>query len=333
MYSALVVTVSDGAFAGRRVDTAGPAVRTLLEGAGFGVSGIVVVPDEDAQIREALIRGADRDRINLIVTVGGTGLGPRDISPEATAAVSERMVPGLAEAMRREGAAITRRALLSRGVAGVRGRTLILNLPGSEKGALENLGAVLDVLDHGLETLLGTGGDCAAPPALTHLDGAGRARMVDLSGKPATRREACAQALVTMRKETLALALGGAGPKGNVLETARLAGIMAAKRTWSLIPLCHPLPLDLVNVDISPSGDTRLRITSTVRCVWHTGVEMEALTAVSVAALTIYDMCKALDRTMEIGEILLLKKSGGRSGSFERRAPGENECWTPAAGG
>lgn len=158
---------------------------------------------------------------------------------------------------------------------------------------------------------------------LTHLDGAGTARMVDVSEKPNTRREARAQAVIVMRKETMALVLGGTGPKGNVLETARLAGVMAAKQTWALIPLCHPLPLDLVKVDIVPGGDAGFLITSTIRCVWHTGVEMEALTAVSVAALTIYDMCKAVDRSMEIGEILLLEKSGGQSGPFKRQVHGK----------
>jgi cyclic pyranopterin phosphate synthase len=157
---------------------------------------------------------------------------------------------------------------------------------------------------------------------LTHLDPAGKARMVDVSEKPNTRREAAAQGVVTMRKETMALVLKGSNPKGDVIGTARLAGIMAAKQAGALIPLCHPLPLDMVNVEIAPRGDSQLYITSTVRSTWHTGVEMEALTAVSVAALTIYDMCKAADKTMEIGEILLLKKSGGQSGSFERQAPG-----------
>jgi cyclic pyranopterin phosphate synthase len=147
--------------------------------------------------------------------------------------------------------------------------------------------------------------------------------MVDVSEKPNTRREARAQAVIVMRKETMALVLGGTGPKGNVLETARLAGVMAAKQTWALIPLCHPLPLDLVKVDIVPGGDAGFLITSTIRCVWHTGVEMEALTAVSVAALTIYDMCKAVDRSMEIGEILLLEKSGGQSGPFKRQVHGK----------
>jgi cyclic pyranopterin phosphate synthase len=140
--------------------------------------------------------------------------------------------------------------------------------------------------------------------------------MVDVGEKPVTRREALAQAVITMRKETAALVLAGGHAKGDVLGAARLAGIMAAKRTASLIPLCHPLPLDLVKVEIVPQGETRFCISSTVRATWHTGVEMEALTAVSAAALTIYDMCKAVDRTMEIGEILLLKKSGGQSGPW-----------------
>jgi molybdenum cofactor synthesis domain-containing protein len=164
MYSALVITVSDKGYAGVRVDTAGPAVRALLEDAGFKVLNLLVVPDEDERIREVLIRGADVDRANLIVTVGGTGLAPRDVTPEATMAVCERMVPGIAEAMRRESAAITRRAMLSRGVAGIRGRSLVVNLPGSEKGAVENLRAVADALGHGLEVLLGTGGECAGRP-------------------------------------------------------------------------------------------------------------------------------------------------------------------------
>jgi molybdenum cofactor synthesis domain-containing protein len=164
MYSALVVTVSDKGFAGSRADTAGPAAGALLESAGFKVSKTIIVPDEGPQIREALIQGADQDGVNLILTVGGTGLSPRDISPEATMAVCERMVPGIAEAMRRESAAITRRAMLSRGVAGIRGRTLIVNLPGSEKGAVENLRAVLDTLGHGLDMLLGTRGECAGQP-------------------------------------------------------------------------------------------------------------------------------------------------------------------------
>jgi cyclic pyranopterin phosphate synthase len=156
---------------------------------------------------------------------------------------------------------------------------------------------------------------------LTHLNQSGEAHMVDVGEKPNTRREALAQAVVTMKRETLALILSGGAPKGDVLAAARIAGIMAAKQTSSLIPLCHPLPLDAVEVEALPRGETQIHLRARVRCTWHTGVEMEALTAVSVAALTIYDMCKAVDRAMEIGEIMLLKKSGGRSGVFERPGP------------
>jgi cyclic pyranopterin phosphate synthase len=157
---------------------------------------------------------------------------------------------------------------------------------------------------------------------LTHLNKSGEAHMVDVGEKSDTKREAVAQGIVTMRRETLALILAGQAAKGDVLAAARIAGIMAAKQTSSLIPLCHPLPLDSVELELCPRGDTQVYIRSTVRCTYHTGVEMEALTAVSVAALTIYDMCKAVDRAMEISGIMVLKKSGGRSGIFIRPETG-----------
>jgi len=153
---------------------------------------------------------------------------------------------------------------------------------------------------------------------LTHLSPEGEARMVNVEEKPVTRREAVAGGVVRMQPETLALILAGGVPKGDVFAAARIGGILAAKQTSSLIPLCHPLPLDFAEVDITPRGNRELDIRTTVRCTARTGVEMEALTAAAVAALTVYDMCKAVDRSMEIGEIRLLKKSGGRSGTFER---------------
>lgn len=150
---------------------------------------------------------------------------------------------------------------------------------------------------------------------LSHLDETGRARMVDVSDKPATAREAVAEGHVSLRPETLALALSGAGKKGAVIPTAELAGVMAAKRTADLIPLCHPLALSKVDVEIAPV-DGGLSVRATVRTVGPTGVEMEALTAVSVACLTLYDMLKAADRGMEISGVRLLAKSGGRSGDW-----------------
>jgi len=155
---------------------------------------------------------------------------------------------------------------------------------------------------------------------LTHLDRRGRARMVDVSAKDVTRREAVARGEVAMRSETLARISAGALPKGDVLAVARLAGIMAAKRTADLIPLCHPLPLSHVDVELTPDGaGARVRIEARVAVEARTGVEMEALTAVAVAGLTLYDMCKAVDREMTIGAIRLVRKSGGRSGTFVRR--------------
>jgi cyclic pyranopterin phosphate synthase len=145
---------------------------------------------------------------------------------------------------------------------------------------------------------------------LTHIDAAGEARMVDVSEKPVSKREAVARGEIKVSSETLALIEAQKVAKGNVFATARLAGVMAAKRTGDLIPLCHPLPITHCEVDfeIPPSRD-RVVITATARITAQTGIEMEALTAVSVAALTIYDMCKAVDKTMTISDVRLLKKT------------------------
>jgi cyclic pyranopterin phosphate synthase len=152
----------------------------------------------------------------------------------------------------------------------------------------------------------------------THFDAAGNARMVDVSDKAESAREATAKGRVVMRPETLALIEAGGVEKGDVLAVARLAGIMAAKRTAELIPLCHPLSLSSITVELEPDqGRSAVEITATVKLTGRTGVEMEALTAVSVAALTVYDMCKAVDRGMRITEVRLTGKSGGKSGTFE----------------
>lgn len=162
--------------------------------------------------------------------------------------------------------------------------------------------------------------DAEPPPddrTLSHLDERGNARMVDVSAKAVTSREATARGHVVMQPETLAMIVEGRAPKGDVLATARIAGIMAAKRTHELIPLCHPLPISGVSVDLAPSEDgAGVDIEATVRVSGQTGVEMEALTAVSVAALTVYDMCKAVERGMRIEAVRLVAKSGGKSGDF-----------------
>ena len=154
--------------------------------------------------------------------------------------------------------------------------------------------------------------------ALTHFDAAGQAHMVDVSDKEATARVAVAEGWVRMRPETLALATQGTARKGDVMGVARLAGIMGAKRTADLIPLCHPLPVTKVSVELSPDADLPgIRVTATVKTTGQTGVEMEALTAVSVACLTLYDMLKAAEKGMEIGGIRLTFKEGGKSGRYE----------------
>ncbi len=154
------------------------------------------------------------------------------------------------------------------------------------------------------------------PKRLSHYDHAGRARMVDISGKSATRREAEPSGFVAITPAVLAAL--PSNPKGDPLEVARVAGIMAAKRTSELIPMCHPLPLSLVDVEVRVC-ENGLAITSKVATTAETGVEMEAMTAVSVAALTIYDMLKAADKGIEIREIVLERKSGGKSGDYRRR--------------
>ncbi|MES2862042.1 MAG: cyclic pyranopterin monophosphate synthase MoaC [Pseudomonadota bacterium] len=154
---------------------------------------------------------------------------------------------------------------------------------------------------------------------LTHIDADGRARMVDVSAKPATAREAVAEGRILMLPETLALALSGGGKKGDVRAVAEIAGVMAAKRTADLIPLCHPLMLSSVKVAVEPLPEgTGLGVTVRVSTAGATGVEMEALTAVSVALLTLYDMLKAVDRGMTITGVRLMEKSGGASGDWTR---------------
>lgn len=160
-YTALVITVSDRCARGERQDKSGPAVKEMLEQAGYEVLDTVILPDEQPEIEAALMESADRD-IALILTTGGTGFAPRDVTPEATLAVCQRLTPGLPEAMRAASMAITPRGCLSRAAAGIRGRSLILNLPGSPKAARENLEAVLDPIGHGLAMLRGGPADCAA---------------------------------------------------------------------------------------------------------------------------------------------------------------------------
>lgn len=155
--------------------------------------------------------------------------------------------------------------------------------------------------------------------ALTHFNEEQRAKMVDVSDKPSTKRTAVAKSRVTMRPETMRRIREGRIGKGDVLAVAQVAGIMAAKKTYEWVPMCHPLPLTGIDLSFDDEADEALHITATVRTVGVTGVEMEALTAVSAAALTVYDMCKAVDKDMEIGPTYLESKQGGKSGDYVRR--------------
>jgi len=163
---------------------------------------------------------------------------------------------------------------------------------------------------------------------LTHLNAAGEARMVDVSAKATTAREAVAEGFIAIAPPALAAIRTGTAAKGDVIAVARVAGIMAAKRTADLIPLCHPLPISGVDLDLALE-DGGIRATATVRTTHTTGVEMEALTAVTVALLTVYDMAKSMDRGMTIGSVRLRRKSGGRSGKWPRRDDGETGDVTP----
>jgi cyclic pyranopterin monophosphate synthase len=159
---------------------------------------------------------------------------------------------------------------------------------------------------------------------LTHFDERGASRMVDVSGKPVSARSARASALVRMEPATLALIRSGGLAKGNVFEVARLAGIMAAKKTGDLIPLCHPLGIDQVEIEIQELDSRTLKVTARVKIAARTGVEMEALVAASVAALTVYDMCKSVDRGIVIDQVQLEEKTGGQRGTFRRAKKAAN---------
>jgi len=170
MFQAAVVTVSDKGFRGEREDTAGPLVVQLLQEYGYQVVYTNIVPDEQAEIKKALVMLSDEKDVPLLITTGGTGFAPRDVTPEATVAVCDRLVPGIPEAMRYASLRVTNRAMLSRMAAGIRGGTLIINLPGSPKAAKENLEAVLPALQHGLEMLRCVQGECAAGEVKENVD-------------------------------------------------------------------------------------------------------------------------------------------------------------------
>jgi molybdenum cofactor synthesis domain-containing protein len=161
-FRAVIITVSDKGSRGEREDTSGPEIAGMVEKMGFEIVGRRIIPDEREMIRQSLLEWSDSDKADLILTTGGTGVSPRDVTPEATREVIEREIPGMAEAMRRQSAAVTPHAMISRALAGIRGRTLIVNLPGSPKGARENLSVLLPALPHALEKIRGDERECAS---------------------------------------------------------------------------------------------------------------------------------------------------------------------------
>lgn len=330
-----VITSSDSGYAKQREDISGLTIVKIVRDHGDQVVYQNLLPDDADKLMEELKSICDQGRADLILTTGGTGFSERDCMPEVTETVCDRMAPGIAEAMRSYSMTITKRAMLSRATAGIRNKTLIVNLPGSPKAVRECLDAVYDTLPHGVAILTGADKNCgeeghrhghhpdhshsreSSQPVkgFNHFDNQGNAVMVDVTDKPVTGRCAIARGKIKVSKEVMEAVLVGNSKKGDVLGVARIAGIEAVKRTSDLIPLCHPLMIGKCSVDFEVHEEEREIVSiCTVRLDGKTGVEMEALTGVSVSLLTIYDMCKAIDKGMVLSDIHLVKKTGGKSG-------------------
>ncbi len=316
-----IVTVSDT----RTLDddVSGSLAVELLGAAGHEVVAREIVKDEPTEVR-ALVERLTSDA-EVIVTNGGTGIAARDSTYEALASRFDKTLDGFGELFRSlsytdVGAA----AMMSRATAGTMKGAVVVMLPGSpdavrlglEKIVIPELGHLAKLTRSTRET---SSASATLSATLTHLDARGQAHMVDVGAKEITTREAVAQAVVTMSAEAFALLSSGATKKGDVLATARIAGIQASKKTSELIPLCHPIALTSVSVELELDATRHaVRVIATTRTTDRTGVEMEALVAANVAALTVYDMLKAVDRAITIGEVVLLKKTGGKSGDYIR---------------
>lgn len=301
-------------------DESGAVAAELLEAAGHVILRREIVRDEPVEVRARVDAMLDTGA-RVVITSGGTGIAVRDSTYEALASRFEKTLDGFGELFRALSfAEIGAAAMMSRATAGTYRGGVVVVLPGSPDAvrlALERL--VVPELGHLAKLARRDAPASGGVPSLTHVDGRGHARMVDVGDKAVTSREAAAQAIVTMSAEAFALLSAGATKKGDVLATARIAGIQAAKRTSELIPLCHPIALSSVAVELELDAvRCAVRVVATARTADRTGVEMEALVAANVAALTVYDMLKAVDRGMSIGEVVVLRKSGGKSGDYAR---------------
>jgi cyclic pyranopterin phosphate synthase len=324
--SVAIVTVSDSRTL--ETDVSGALAADLVRGAGHEVLERVVVPDEPTEVRAAVERLLGVARV--VITNGGTGIAARDSTYEALAGLLEKRLDGFGELFRSLSFAdVGPAAMMSRAVAGTARGGVVVVLPGSpdavrlglERLVLPELGHLAKLAARPARADGAPSVEASAAPTLTHLDAEGRARMVDVGEKAETVREAVAQSVVTMSPEAFAQLSSGASKKGDVLAVARIAGIQAGKRTSEIIPLCHPIALTSLAVELELDAARRaVRVLATARTLDRTGVEMEALVAASVAALTIYDMLKAVDRAMEIGECVLVRKTGGKSGDYVRGA-------------
>lgn len=337
-----ILTLSDRASKGVYEDISGPAIESTLRDFIIGEIEFVyrLCSDELPHITATLCELCDTFGCCLVVTTGGTGPALRDVTPEAMEQVCHKMLPGFGELMRNVSLRSVPTAILSRQSAGVRNKSLIVNLPGKPASIRECLTAIFPAIPYCIDLI---GGDYivandkvisafrpAQKPAqtlensakpqgtLSHLDSNHNPHMVDVSDKNTTERVARACGKITVNREAFASVQDATNKKGPVLQTAIIAAIMGAKKTSELIPLCHQLAPSAIHCEIEDlPEESAFLLHVSVKIASKTGVEMEALTGVSIGLLTMYDMLKALDKRMVIGEIRLLHKSGGKSGQFD----------------
>jgi len=331
-----VLTISDTR--DETSDTSGQYLVEALTEAGHHLADKQIVKDDIYQIRAITSKWIASDNIQVIISTGGTGFTGRDSTPEAMLPLFDKTVEGFGELFRQVSYTdIGTSTIQSRAVAGMANKVVIFCLPGST-GACKtgwqdiirsqidasvkpcNFVAQLKTVGEAVEACQTRGVIMSDNKQFSHVNAQGEANMVDVSQKAVTTRTAIAEAYIKMSAQTIQMIVEGGHAKGDVFAVARIAGIQAAKKCADLIPLCHPLMLSKVQVDFEVQADQhRIRIETLCKLAGQTGVEMEALTAASVAALTLFDMCKAVDPEMEIGGVRVLQKEGGKTGHWQNQ--------------
>jgi molybdenum cofactor biosynthesis protein B len=314
-----VMTVSDSRT--EETDTSGPYLESAIAETGHRLAGKAIVPDDVERI-VAQVREFCSDRaVDVIISTGGTGLTRRDVTPEAVIPMFDKVIEGFSAVWHRVSYdSVGLSTIQSRACAGIIKGRFVFCLPGSNGAVRDGWTKVIaPQLDHRTRpcNLIEIMPRVREMSELTHFDSEGRPKMVDVSGKVESARVAIARGFVSVPDALLAQITGGAIGKGDPVAIAELAGIMAAKRTADLIPLCHPLALDSVGVSIEPEAGG-LAVEAEAATNGRTGVEMEAMTAVAVACLTLYDMLKGAAREIRIERIELVEKRGGKSGVWSR---------------